>query len=415
MRRAFPDGSRGLPSGQAFAERYALRELIGQGGMGRVFLAEQRSLGRNVAVKFLRASLASDDAMLRRFHTEVRAASALSHPNVVAVIDFGVTATDGPFLVMEFVRGTSLTSILKNEGPMALRRAARLLDQVLSALDTAHGADVVHADIKSDNILVASGDREQDERVKIIDFGLARLRGPGATGSPIDEILSGTPEYLAPEVIRGGSPGAAADLYAAGIILFEMLTGSTPFAGGTVQQVLDRHLTERIEQLSRRRPDRLVPPALESVIARALEKEPAARFPDAASFRAALADATEREEELAAPPRRRRLSRTIDSQQRHLYQAIASAIEQGAPDEIAAGYLDLARALVRAGRIADAIAELHEGIDVVSGGRPLASAQPAPAVARLLAGLAGLYGLAGNHDRARRAAIEAHRLSGRRR
>ena len=447
MSRTFPDGSRhGFTPGDLFAARYRLQELIGEGGMGRVFRAEQRSLGRSVAVKFLRPSLADDEHMLRRFHNEVRAASMLSHPNLVSVIDFGVTVPGGPFLVMEYVRGTSLSRILDSEGPLSLRRAAGLVGQILSALETAHGAGVVHADIKSENILVEGGERGEEERVKIIDFGLARLGGPAEADLGGDEMLSGTPEYLAPEVILSREPTALADLYAAGVIFFELLTGATPFAGGTPQEILNRQLTDVIVPPSLRRPDRLIPPGLERVVVKALDKAPDGRFASAAAFRAALAAATDemgvdavgrcqscdqsRPVDICACPlcgsatgdRRPVQARcestthnwgpkSADPRASAYLQAIARAMERGSPDAIADGYLDLARLLVRSGQIANAIAELEEAIDVVGRGHPSEMTEPAPQVSRLLAGLAGLHGLRGDRSRARHAAILSHRAA----
>jgi serine/threonine-protein kinase len=394
-----------------FGERYALGELIGEGGMGRVFRAEQRASCQSVAVKFLRPSLAGDADMLRRFHTEVRAASLLSHPNLVAVIDYGVAVPGGPFLVMEYVRGTSLTQLLCTDGPLEPRRAAGLLDQILAALEAAHGAGVVHADIKSDNILVESSSR--GDGVKIIDFGLARLRRRADVASSREELLCGTPEYLAPEVIGGRAPAATSDLYAAGIILFELLTGTTPFAGGTSRQVLKRQLTESVVPPSLRFPDRPIPAALELVVLRALAKDPTERFADATSFRGALAEALDRmtDEMLPAGPLGDADHREDDEHLRLQYAAIARALQRGALDEIAEGYLELARALVGAGRLSVAIRELEEGVDVVSVGRPVGTARHAPSVARLLAGLAGLHGLAGDDASARRTAIQAHWLA----
>ncbi|HEY8141757.1 MAG TPA: serine/threonine-protein kinase, partial [Kofleriaceae bacterium] len=366
MPRSFPDGSRpAFPPDDLFGERYALGELIGEGGMGRVFRAEQRASCQSVAVKFLRPSLAGDADMLRRFHTEVRAASLLSHPNLVAVIDYGVAVPGGPFLVMEYVHGTSLTDLLYNDGPLAPRRAAGLLDQILAALEAAHGAGVIHADIKSDNILVESSSR--GDGVKIIDFGLARLRRRADVASSREELLCGTPEYLAPEVIGGRAPAAASDLYAAGIILFELLTGTTPFAGGTSRQVLKRQLTESVMPPSLRRPDRPIPAALEQVVLQALAKDPTARFADATSFRGALAEAIDRMTDDMLPAGRLGVAgrHEQDERLRLQYAAIALALQRGALDEIAEGYLELARTLVGAGQLAVAIRELEEGIDVV--------------------------------------------------
>ena len=415
MPRSFPDGSRPpFPADDLFGDRYALRELIGEGGMGRVFRAEERASFRSVAVKFLRPGLAGDADMLRRFHTEVRAASSLSHPNLVAVIDYGVAIPGGPFLVMEYVRGTSLTRLLCTDGPLSPGRAVGLLDQILAALEAAHGAGVVHADIKSDNILVESSAR--GDGVKIIDFGLARLRRRADVASSREELLCGTPEYLAPEVIGGRAPAAASDLYAAGIILFELLTGTTPFAGGTSRQVLKRQLTESVMPPSLRRPDRPIPPALELVVLQALAKDPVSRFADATAFRRALTQAIERMSDDPPPAcDHGNVGAPADDQRLRLqYGAIARALQRGVLDEITEGYLELARALVGAGLLDIAIRELQEGIDVVSVGRPLGTFGHAPSVARLLAGLAGLHGLAGDDVRARRTAIQAHWLAHRR-
>lgn len=275
----------------AFAsDRYLLCEIIGEGGMGRVYRAEQTALARSVAVKRLHPELARDPAQVRRFHQEARAASRLSHPGVVAIIEYGTSDTGEPFLVMEYVRGPNLSQVLRRRGPMSIARALAIVDQILSVLEEAHAAGVVHADIKSDNVLLdedASG-----ERVKIIDFGLAHLRSPLDDGEPVASgMVSGTAEYIAPEVIRGHVATPAADIYGVGIVLFELLTGTTPFGGGSPVQVLERHLRDEVVPPSLRRPDAPIPPALERAVARALAKRVEDRFADARSFRLALAAA----------------------------------------------------------------------------------------------------------------------------
>lgn len=279
-----------LAPGALLGERYVICDIVGEGGMGRVFRARHAVLARSVAVKLLRPALAKDPTFLRRFAAEARAASLVRHPGSVAIIDHGVCETSGPFLVMEYVGGSTLRSIVEAEGPLALRRVVGIVDQILAVLEDAHAAGIVHADMKSDNILVAATGAGAD-RVKVIDFGLARQRDDDAALAGSGDTISGTPEYLAPEVIRGRPPTAAADLYAVGIMLYELLTGGTPFAGGPAVRVLERHLRDSVVPPSLRRPDRLIPSALDRVVARALAKDPALRFPDAAAFRAALTDA----------------------------------------------------------------------------------------------------------------------------
>ncbi len=220
-----------LAPGALLGERYVICDIVGEGGMGRVFRARHAVLARSVAVKLLRPALAKDPTFLRRFAAEARAASLVRHPGSVAFIDHGVCETSGPFLVMEYVGGSTLRSIVEAEGPLALRRVVGIVDQILAVLEDAHAAGIVHADMKSDNILVAATGAGAD-RVKVIDFGLARQRDDDAALAGSGDTISGTPEYLAPEVIRGRPPTAAADLYAVGIMLYELLTGGTPFAGG---------------------------------------------------------------------------------------------------------------------------------------------------------------------------------------
>lgn len=435
-----------MAPGASVGDRYRLGELVGEGGMGQVFRAEQMALGRTVAIKCLRRSLAQNPSMLLRFHQEARAASLLSHPNLVGVIDFGVAEAIGPYLVMEYVPGANLGQIIAREGPLALGRAVRLVAEILSALEVAHDAGIVHADIKSENVLVQPMDRG-GERVKIIDFGLARLRRSSDLDE--DDMVSGTPEYVAPEVIGGRVPTPAADIYAVGIILFEILTGTTPFRGGSVAEILARHLRDAVLPPSLCRPDRLIPPALEQVVLRALAKDPRARFADATSFRLALVASTSGidldelcwvptrageapcgsdvptqswapEEEPVAPGPRRLARGSLPPAPSvprpvgptpALYQALACAIARGSADDIADAYLALARALAGAGRVATAIGELEEAVDVVSAGRGPRPGDACPAVSRLLAALSGAHALAGDHDAARRAAIQSHRLA----
>ena len=410
---------------------YLVGELLGRGGMGAVYAAEQPSLGRKVAVKVLHPELAADPAMVDRFRTEALAGSRVSHPNVAGVIDFGTTAEGTPFLVMEHVAGERLGCIVEREGAVPPRRAGALVCQILAALDAAHLAGVVHADVKSDNVLVARA-RDGREVATLIDFGIARLADrPAPEDDAAERVLSGTPEYLAPELIAGAPPSAASDLYAVGIVLYELLTGSTPFCGGTPPEVFQRHVDEAVIAPSLRLPDAEISAALDRVVLRAVAKDPAMRFASAAKFMAALIAATPAIE-LARPglargesasssteeptqdwplARRRRLAKGTrprpGMQADQLRSTVGAAIVAGDPEAIASSYLELARSLVTARRADLAAWELEQAVDVLTAGEgPTTGAPPAP-LWRLLLSLAAIYDGVGDPARARTTARRA--------
>jgi eukaryotic-like serine/threonine-protein kinase len=275
-------------SPRILGEEYVLGDILGIGGMGIVYSATQPRLWRTVAVKVLRPEHIGDDRMHKRFCNEALAGSRLSHPNIAAVIDF-VRAPDGTmYLVMEHVRGQRLGRIVHESGPLPVRRAALLCGQILAALDETHAAGIVHADVKSDNVLVETL-RDGREVAKLIDFGLARF--PHSADAGDAPMLSGTPAYLAPEVILGGTPSPVADLYGTGVILYELLVGAPPFTGMTSNEVFAKHLNDPVIAPSARRRDRAISPNLDAVVLRALAKSADARFPDALSFANALFDA----------------------------------------------------------------------------------------------------------------------------
>lgn len=282
--------------GRRMGDKFVLRELIGTGATGHVFRADQTTLGRTVAVKVLREHLASDPEVVKRFHDEALAASRLNHPNTVAVIDYGQTDDGRLYIVMEYLRGRTLTQILRTEPRMPIGRAVALVSQVLDALEEAHAAGVVHADLKSDNIMVEPL-RTGSDLVKVVDFGIARIMEPQHVGGDArattdtqeePRAICGTPEYMAPEVILGAELTGAADQYGAAIVLFELLAGVTPFAGGGTLDVLTRQLREAPPPLAARRPDLEIPPGLAAAVTRALAKNPDERFPGVAELRAAL-------------------------------------------------------------------------------------------------------------------------------
>lgn len=261
----------------ACVERYVLGELVGEGGMGRVF-ATPYPAPRPLVIKVLHDSLEADPVSVRRLREEARLARRIAHRNVVRVVDDGVTASGSPYVVMERAAGMSLGDLIDRDGPLPLARVRTIASQILSAVAAIHQAGLVHGDLKSDNVLVDAGDRDT---VTLIDFGLARESGTRPFG--IDEhMLSGTPEYMAPELARGEPLTPAGELYAVGVIIYEMLTGTTPFGSSSVTSVFEAHLHESVTPPSLRVPDRMIPSSLEGIVLRALAKDPAVRHLDAA-------------------------------------------------------------------------------------------------------------------------------------
>ena len=269
--------------GRVIGGKFTIRECIGVGASGAVYQADQLALGRTVAVKILRQDLAADPKLVKRFHDEALAASRLNHPNTVSVIDYGQTEDGLLFLVMEYLRGLTLTEML-NSPALTDNLIAEIIVQILSGLEDAHDAGVVHADLKADNILVEHR-RDDWYLVKVVDFGIARLVGVPEEES--DRTICGTPEYMAPEIIRGADPTFASDIYAVGVVLYELLTGVTPFVTDNPMEILSRHLRERPAPPGTK-VNRPIDPALEAAALKALAKSPSERFTSATEFRESI-------------------------------------------------------------------------------------------------------------------------------
>jgi serine/threonine-protein kinase len=279
---------RTLPGG------YRVTHLVGVGGMGRVYCAEQVALGRTVAVKVVHPHLADDELAVARFLNEARAASRLSHPNSVAIFDFGREQKQ-PYIVMEYLRGRDLARVAADEGPLPLRRVVDVLRQTLAALEEAHALGIVHRDLKPDNIVLEPL-RSGLDFVKVVDFGLAKIledaptpHGGGALTRP--GLVCGTPEYMSPEQGRGDPLDGRSDLYGLGVVLFELLTGRVPFAGESATKTLLLHLDEPPPDPRNLAPDRNIPSGIAEVTLRALSKRREERYQDAPELAAALEDA----------------------------------------------------------------------------------------------------------------------------
>ncbi len=277
--------------GTVVGERYRIVSRIGVGGMGAVYRAEHTMMRRDLAIKVLLPELGGKEEFARRFEREAESASRLDHPNIITVTDFGRTADGALFLVMEYLAGESLTHAISG-GPMPLARALHIIRQILRALDHAHAAGVVHRDLKPDNIMLVERDGQPDV-VKILDFGIAKVTEPQSGREALTQagVIFGTPEYLSPEQALGEPVDARADVYAAGVILYEMLAGRRPFESDDKVKIISMHLAHappRVRDLNAS-VDLAVP--LEQAILQALEKSREHRFASAAAFLQALEDA----------------------------------------------------------------------------------------------------------------------------
>ncbi len=277
-------------------DRYRILRRIGEGGMGIVYEAEHIVIEKKVALKVLRDDFSSRTEVVERFRQEAKAASRIGNEHIVDISDFGVTPTGSSYFVMEMLDGDDLANVLSAEGTLALTRAADILAQCCRALAAAHAKGIVHRDMKPENIFLTARDGRPDF-VKIVDFGIAKMSDIETTGAPGRKLtktgmIFGTPEYMSPEQAAGKSElDHRVDIYALGVIFYEVLTGRVPFVGDTFMGVLTQHMFEPVPALTETNPNVKVSPAIEAFIGRALSKDPDDRFQSCDEMYAALEEA----------------------------------------------------------------------------------------------------------------------------
>ncbi|OLD06532.1 MAG: hypothetical protein AUI48_10845 [Chloroflexi bacterium 13_1_40CM_2_68_14] len=297
------------------AGRFKVEELIGQGGMGKVYRARHLALDRLVCLKMLKPTLLEDSSVVGRFEREALAASRLNHPNSIQVLDFGRNDTDGSlYIVMEYVQGKDLRLVLRDEWPVPEERLCNIMAQVLAALGEAHAHNVIHRDLKPENVMVEQR-RDHPDCVKVLDFGIAKMLDSELPALTRSDAVCGTPQYMAPEQATGAPLDGRCDLYAVGIMLYQMVTGQLPFDGPNSMDVLTRQVNEAPVPPRRKQPNAPISAAMEALILRVLSKDPALRPQSAEEFRQLLLAIPRRNpargsEEQSATPARGTLPRT---------------------------------------------------------------------------------------------------------
>ena len=300
-----------LAPGTIVADRYRVESLLGEGGMGVVYLAEHIHMRKRVALKVLLRAWCHTPEIIARFVREAIAAGSIDHPNVAIATDFGCLPNGLFFLVLEYVAGRCLHEVL-NEGPLEPDRAARIVRGIASAVGAAHARGVIHRDLKPENIMLVAREGEPDF-VKVLDFGIAKLdfgdaQGPGEALTRKGAVL-GTPDYMAPEQAMGQPVDARADLYAIGVLFYEMLSGKTPFRGGAMT-VLRAHVMAPAPPIPPLVADK-VDPRLQAIVMRLMEKEPDARYASATELIAALDEVARGPARSVRPPSAPSAAKTV--------------------------------------------------------------------------------------------------------
>ena len=280
--------------GQVIGERYHVLRRLGEGGMGQVYLAEHVKMGRRSAVKVMHPALMHDPDAIGRFNREASNASRINHAHVASIYDFGESPTAGGeplvYLAMEYVEGEPLTAIIERQGALPPSRVATLVRQVADALAAAHDLGIVHRDLKPDNIMVARA-RDGGDWVKVVDFGVAKAAVGDGQKVTRTGLVVGTPQYMSPEQLAGDPLDGRSDVYALGLVAFNMLTGTLPFPSETAQESMIMRLTERPRTLGEMRAQVAWPAAVQAVMDRALARDVRARYATAPELARDLAEA----------------------------------------------------------------------------------------------------------------------------
>ena len=264
--------------GQLVADKYEVIDKLGEGGMGTVYRARQRPIDRLVAVKVLLGKLAEDEVAVKRFEQEARAVSKMQHPNTVTIFDYGQTIDGRLYLVMEFLKGQTLTDLLRRDGPLAAAVTIHIIRQVCASLGDAHAAGIIHRDLKPDNIFLTDVGADPNF-VKVLDFGVAKLADNEAAATLTQTgMIFGTPKYMSPEQAEGKPIDFRADIYAIGVVMYELLTARPPFLADTAVALLLKHISQPPPAFTKIRPDLNVPPRLEAITMKALAKDPDQRY-----------------------------------------------------------------------------------------------------------------------------------------
>lgn len=287
-----------LTVGARFAGRYDVTGVLGAGGMGVVYEATRVDDGMVVALKVLHRHLVANDQVTKRFHREAAFLRRLDGPHIVPIVDAGEDEDGRLFMALERVRGEPLDLWLQARGVPPVEEAVRIVCGVAEALVGAHEKGIIHRDLKPANIMLEAPDETTagatPSRVRVLDFGLAKALGEASVGQTVlteRNMVFGTPEYMAPEQVRGDDVDARTDVYALGVVLFQLLVGRVPFALATGVATMSAQISEAPPSVRGRAPDRDISPAIAEVVRRALAKEPAARFSSVAAFREALSAA----------------------------------------------------------------------------------------------------------------------------
>jgi serine/threonine-protein kinase len=285
--------------GEVVGGRYRIVSLIGEGGMGVVYKAEQKlgSAIRPVAVKTLHAELSRDPAVTARFHREVGTVAQLEHPNTVKVYDFGSTADGTLYIAMEFLDGHALSKIIETEGALPLERIAKIVHQIAGSLEEAHRGGIIHRDLKPENVLLVGRAGERDV-VKLVDFGIA-ARTESADRAKEQKLTQqgtvlGTPPYMSPEQFTGKALDVRSDIYSLGVMVYEMLTGELPFEANTAWEWATAHMTAQPRDFTLTAAGTAVPKAVRDVVMKAMLKDPTQRQPSAVEFDRQFAEAVAR-------------------------------------------------------------------------------------------------------------------------